>query len=178
MTYAAYLNRVTGAVVDLTDAYYMVKLHESSRKYCRFIIDGIIYEYVALPMGLTCSARIFTRVALFIGGRLRKLGVRMVLYIDDLLVIARSREECAHHVQLLLDEVAKFGFLLNEKKSSLGPKQAFIYLGLVWDTEKWMVSVKADREDKIRNNANQLLSAASASCRAIASFLGRTNSMS
>ena len=62
-----------GAVVDLTDVYYTVKLHNSSRKYCCFIIDGIIYEYVALPMGLTCSARIFTRVALVIGGRLRKL---------------------------------------------------------------------------------------------------------
>ena len=48
-----------GAVIDLTDAYYTVKLHQDSRKYCRFIIDGVIYEYVALPMGLTCSARIF-----------------------------------------------------------------------------------------------------------------------
>ena len=56
-----------GAVVDLTDAYYTVKLHTDSRRYCRFIVDGVIYEYVALPMGLTCSARIFTRVALFIG---------------------------------------------------------------------------------------------------------------
>ena len=49
-----------GAVIDLTDAYYTVKLHEDFRKYCRFIVDGVIYEYVALPMGLTCSARIFT----------------------------------------------------------------------------------------------------------------------
>ena len=79
-----------GAVVDLTDAYYTVKLHVDSRKYCCFMVDGIIYEYVALPMGLTCSARIFTRVALFIGARLRKQGVRLVLYIDDLLVIAAT----------------------------------------------------------------------------------------
>ena len=58
------------AVVDLTDAYYTVKLHEDSRKYCRFIIDGIVYEYVALPMGLTCSARVFTHVAFFMRSRL------------------------------------------------------------------------------------------------------------
>ena len=31
-----------GAVVDLTDAYYTVKLHKESRKYCRFIVDGQI----------------------------------------------------------------------------------------------------------------------------------------
>ena len=41
-----------GAVVDLTDAYYTVKLNKQSRKYCRFIVDGQIYEYIALPMGL------------------------------------------------------------------------------------------------------------------------------
>ena len=49
-----------GAVVDLTDAYYTVSLHKDTRKFCRFILDGQIYEYIALPMGLTCSARIFT----------------------------------------------------------------------------------------------------------------------
>ena len=74
-----------GAVVDLTDAYYTVKLNEDSRKYCRFIVDGIIYEYVALPMGLTCSARIFTRAALFMGTRLRLRNVRLVMYIDEFL---------------------------------------------------------------------------------------------
>ena len=85
-------------------------------------------------MGLTCSARVFTRVALFIGSRLRRLGVRIVLYIDDLLVVAISRELCDAHIQLLLVEVVKFGFLLNEKKSSLLPSQTFTYLGLVWNT--------------------------------------------
>ena len=46
-----------GIIIDLSDAYYLVKLHQSSRKYCRFIVDGVIYEHVALPMELTCSAR-------------------------------------------------------------------------------------------------------------------------
>ena len=167
-----------GAVIDLTDAYYTVKLHESSRKYCRFIVDGIIYEYVALPMGLTCSARIFTRVALFIGSRLRKNGVRILLYIDDLLIIAASEEIAKQHVQMLLKEVARFGFLLNEKKSNLLPSQTFVYLGLAWNTLSWSVSIKPEREEKIRGNAKQLLEATTASCRAVAVFLGRTNSSS
>ena len=138
-----------GAVVDLTDAYYTVKLHEDSRKYRCFIVDGIIYEYVALPMGLTCSTRIFTRVALFIGARLRKLGVRIVLYIDELLIIATSEELCRLHVQMLLKEIQKFGFLLNEKKSNLIPTQIFAYLGLVWDSVAWSVSLKPEREENI-----------------------------
>ena len=165
-----------GAVVYLTDAYYTVKLHEDSRRYCRFIVDGTIYEYVALPMGLTCSARIFTRVALFIGSRLRKQGVRIVLYIDDLLVIAISKDLCNRHVALLLAAIEEFGFLLNAKKSSLDPTQTFTYLGMVWDSVAWQVSVKPDREIKIRDNATQLFHAASATYRHVSTFLGRTAS--
>ena len=165
-----------GAVIDLTDAYYTVKLHQDSRKYCRFIIDGVIYEYVALPMGLTCSARIFTRVALFIGAKLRMQGVRIIMYIDDLLIIASSMDLCLHHVSLLLKAISDFGFLLNEKKSCLEPAQIFTYLGLVWNTIDWLVGVKEECEIKIGANAQQLIDASSATCRAISVFLGRTNS--
>ena len=165
-----------GAVVDLTDAYYTVSLHKDSRKYCRFILDGTVYEYVALPMGLTCSARIFTRIALFIGSRLRRRGVRIVLYLDDLLVLASSMECCNTHVSWLVLDIATFGFLLNVAKSNLEPSQTFQYLGLIWDTVAWRISLKIEREVKIRSNAQQLLKTTKATCRVVAVFLGRTNS--
>jgi hypothetical protein len=50
-----------GAIIDLSDAYYHIKLHHKSRKYTRLIFDGKVMEY-ALPMGLTDSPRIFKRV--------------------------------------------------------------------------------------------------------------------
>ena len=40
------------SVVDLSDAYYLVSIDKKDRKYCRFIFQGKIYEYNALPMGL------------------------------------------------------------------------------------------------------------------------------
>ena len=42
-------------VIDISDAYYHVSIHKKSRKYTRFILDGDVYEYLGLPMGLTCS---------------------------------------------------------------------------------------------------------------------------
>ena len=35
-----------GAVVDISDAYYHVSIHKKARKYTRFILDGVIYEYL------------------------------------------------------------------------------------------------------------------------------------
>ena len=49
----------------------------------------------------------FTCIVLFIGARLRRRGVRIVLYIDDLLVVAIFHERCCSHVQLLLGELEK-----------------------------------------------------------------------
>ena len=65
---------------------------------------------------------------------------------------------------------------MNADKSTLEPSQSFAYLGLVLGTVAWMASVKPEREDRIRSNAKQLLAVTSATCRAIAVFLGRTNS--
>ena len=44
-----------GCVIDISDAYYHVSIHKKSRKYTRFILDGDVYEYLGLPMGLTFS---------------------------------------------------------------------------------------------------------------------------
>ena len=71
-----------GAIVDLSDAYYHVRLHKASRRYTRFILDGVIYEYLALPMGLTCSLRIFTRITKFFMARLRRQGLIVIIYIE------------------------------------------------------------------------------------------------
>ena len=60
--------------------------------------------------------------------RLRKLGVCLVLYIDDLLVIASSQALCDQHVSLLIEAVIKFEFLLNEK-NIITPSQSSLYLG-------------------------------------------------
>ena len=48
-----------GAVVNLSNACYSVRVHRFSRTFCCFIIDGQVYEYVELPMGLTYMARLF-----------------------------------------------------------------------------------------------------------------------
>ena len=66
-----------GAVIDLSDAYYHIKLHEKSRKYTRFIFMGQVMEYTSLPMGLTDSPHIFTRVTKFVQSFLRKQGISM-----------------------------------------------------------------------------------------------------
>ena len=165
-----------GAIVDLSDAYYHVKLHQKSRKYTRFIFQGQIFEYCALPMGLTDSPRIFTRVTKFVQGFLRRQGIEVVMYIDDILVVGSNFEECQEKVVIVLGLLRRLGFLLNDKKCNLIPSQKFIYLGFVWDTVLWTVTLKSEREVKVREAARKLLSSDIVKCREVAAFLGRVQS--
>lgn len=37
-----------GAVIDISDAYYHISVHKKARKYTRFIVDGVVYEYLGM----------------------------------------------------------------------------------------------------------------------------------
>ena len=74
--------------LDFTSAYHHIPIHKSSRKYLRFAIDNIVYQYRALPMGLTSSARVFTKVIKAVQGLVQVEGIDLHQYLDDWLVRA------------------------------------------------------------------------------------------
>ena len=53
------------------------------------------------------------------------------------------------------------------------PSQVVDYLGFTWDLKEWRVALKAKREVAIRSAAEQLRTAGFATCRQVASFLGK-----
>ena len=165
-----------GAVVDISDAYYHISIHKKARKYCRFIVDGEVYEYLGLPMGLTCSPRIFTRVSKAAADWLRKRGVLLIIYIDDILVLGRTKESCLRNVKMVLALLKRLGFVINEAKCNFTPSTSFTYLGCVWDTQCWRVKLKPKREESIRFSAKNLLQKRTVSVRTVARFVGKIQS--
>ena len=65
-TLAAILSLVTPGVyaasIDLNHAYYTIPIAEEQRKFLKFVWNEQLYEFCVLPMGLTSSPRIFTKV--------------------------------------------------------------------------------------------------------------------
>ena len=68
-TLAAILSLVTPGVytasIDveyLKHAYYTIPIAEEQRKFLKFVWNEQLYEFCVLPMGLTSSTRIFTKV--------------------------------------------------------------------------------------------------------------------
>ena len=81
--------------------------------------------------GLRSSPRIFTKVLKPLLVYLRALGVRLLVYLDDILIMAATPEPCLEHTQLTWQLLTDLGFLGNLKKSVLNPKQQTEYLGFL-----------------------------------------------
>ena len=77
--------------IDLRDAYYTVPISPEHRKYLKFVWRDVLYQFTFLPMGVTSSPRIFTKIMKPIFAYLRsQWGHSCFGYIDDSIYI----EDC------------------------------------------------------------------------------------
>lgn len=120
--------------------------------------------------------RVFTAVAKFIATEVRKLGILAIFYIDDILTLGKDTEECEKAVGRLLNILKARGFVINYKKSDLSPTKIFTYLGHVWNTDTMMVSLKPQREVKIRDTASSILNKKKVCGWKAAQFIGQVMS--
>ncbi len=80
------------AAIDLKDAYFHVSILPRHRPFLRFAFEGQAWQYRVLPFGLSLSPRVFTKVVEGALTPLREVGVRILNYLDDWLILAQSRE--------------------------------------------------------------------------------------
>lgn len=116
--------------IDLKDAYFHVSIVPKHRKFLRFSFQGIQYQYNRLPFGYSLAPRTFSKCVETALEPLRRMGMRVLFYLDDLLLLARSREEAALQTMTLVTHLSSLGFAVNWKKSSPLPSQCVIYLGV------------------------------------------------
>jgi len=89
--------------IDLKDAYYAIPIHPSSRKYLKFQYRSELFQFTCLPFGLSCAPRIFTKVLKPVVKYFRKLGILLVIYLDDLLLISSSIAQANMHTKAVVD---------------------------------------------------------------------------
>jgi len=77
------------------------------------------YQFICLPFGLCTAPRVFTKILKPAIKMLRSLSIRLVIYTDDMLLLAESKHKLTEHAQLTLYLLEKLGFIVNSKKSIL-----------------------------------------------------------
>ena len=139
------------ASVDLKDAYYSVNVEQQYRKYLRFLWKGECFEFKCLPMGLTSSPRVFTKLLKPVFSNLHKFGFSSLIYIDDTLLHGNTYEECKANVNETVKLLDKLGFTIHPSKSVLEPSQQISFLGFLIDSVKMTVKLLPEKAEEIEH---------------------------
>ena len=158
--------------IDLRHAYYSVLMHYEDRKYLRFRWNGILYQYRAMPNGLACAPRYFTKILNPVFALLRDQGHEVFQYLDDSFVVADTREKCLESLSALCDLLQLLGFVVHKDKSVLEPTKILKFLGFELSSEKMLITLTTDKVEKFKRAATDLLNKQSASIREVAGLVG------
>jgi hypothetical protein len=114
------LDRLNGAKVfskmDLKDAYYRIRIKEGNERKTAFRTRYGHFEFLVLPMGLTNSPATFQS---YINNALHGyIDDFCVVYLDDILIFSRSKEEHQQHIDLIMERLRKAELYANPKKCS------------------------------------------------------------
>lgn len=153
MTKACYM-----CSIDLKDAYYLVSIKQSHRKYLRFNWNDNIYEFSCLPFGLASAPLVFTKLMKPVLSYLRQQGFVSVVFLDDFLLIELSYQKCSENVNSTLSTLERLGFVINYKKSKLIPTQQIKYLGFVFDSLNWSISLPEEKKSSISIMCQKIIS--------------------
>ncbi len=139
------------AAIDLKNAYFHVLILLRHRLFLRFAFEGRAWQYRVLPFRLSLSPRVFTKVVEGTLTPLREVGVRILNYLDDWLILAQSREQLGDPRDLVLRHLSQLGLRVNWEKSKLSPVQRISFLGVEFGSVSMTARLTEERAQAVLN---------------------------
>lgn len=158
--------------LDLKDVYLVIPIHPPHRCFLQFLRNDQVYEFTALPFGLSLAPCCFTKVLHPVVEFLRAQGLRMIVYLDDILIMAQSPSTLLSQLHQAVTLMESLGFVINSEKSVLTPSQTVTLLGFVIDSVDASLSLPSRKMAKIRHELRQTLSKSQVPLRQIARVVG------
>ena len=141
------------AKVDLKDAFFMIPMAQQHRHLLLFTMGTETFQFNCLPFGLFTAPRVFTKLLKPAIELLRATGIRLVIYMDDMLVMAHSNQMLREHVYQVLFLLENLGFIINSKKSLLSPIQEIEFLGMIVNSQTMEIKLPGQKIKSIRLEA-------------------------
>ena len=104
--------------IDCKYAYFSILLHPEC-KYVRFQWKGNLYQFLCLCFGLGTAPRIFTKLFKIPISILRRINIRLIIYLEDILIMTLEEILMSRDTETFL--LQHLGFVINLQKSKLEP---------------------------------------------------------
>lgn len=159
--------------VDIKDAFQHIAIREDHQKYLGFIWEEQVYMFLTMPFGLSSAPRVFTKMMKPIVAACRSNGMRLIIYMDDLLLMAETEELCKSQLHWMLDLMNRLGLMVNWEKSELAPTRTIGFLGHQVDSASMTISLPSKRMKDLRSVITDLLSQETPTTRVASQVLGK-----
>lgn len=160
------------SALDIKDAYYSVKIHPDSRKFLRFRWENRTYQFTCLPMGLASAPRVFTKIMKPVFSELRKFGHLNVIYIDDVLLLGNTKNECEDNLKATIKSLDSLGFTIHPDKSQFHASQSIVFLGFILDSSSMTVRLTADKAQSVKEFCEVILNKNEVTIKQVAQLVG------
>ena len=95
------------------------------------------------------------------------------MYLDDMLVMAQSKEELEEQLLQITSLLEMLGFVINREKSQLEPTQRIQYFGFLIDSQEMKILLTAEKMTQIVKTCKRLHQERSLTVRELARLIGR-----
>lgn len=162
--------------LDLKSGYYHIKIHPDYRRLfgIRWISDAgeeCFYVWNVCFLGISDLVYTFTKLFRPIISHLHGLGIKSDIYIDDLRVVADSKENCAKDMETVREVLSASGFV-ESKSKAIPPTQCGIFLGLTNDTLQLLYRIPDSKLISILDKIGKLVKHKRAKIKDVASLYG------
>ena len=142
------------------------------RKYLSFVWNGKIYQFRCLCFGLKNAPFIFDQLGKAVRCYLNLRGIRIIIYLDDILVLASTFGKCLKDAQFVVDTLVRLGFYIKVEKCVFTPSQKFFFLGYLWDTLTMQAILPPEKLENIKTLCTSAMSSARVTVKLLQRLLG------
>jgi hypothetical protein len=167
------------AKVDLKSAYRSVGLHPSQYQY-----TGLQWHFknektatnivdTRLCFGARLAPSIFNRLTQAICRIMAQLGYeKTVCYLDDFLVIAKTKDSCMRGLNTLISLLRELGFAISWPKVEC-PSQSIVFLGVLINSVSMSLHLPEEKVASFKSLLSSFASRKRATCRQLQTLAGK-----
>lgn len=134
--------------------------------------NGQVYQFRVLCFGVKNAPFTFNRLGQSIRLYLNLRGIRIIIYLDDILVLASSFDQCIKDAQFVIDTLVSLGFQIKIEKCVFTPSQDFFFLGYLWNTKEMTCSLPEEKLQNIKLLCKEALATLWVTVRLLQKLLG------
>ena len=142
------------AKLDIAQAFRHIGLHTDDRRVTCVVVNGIPLEWQALSFGISHSPELFAQALEATMREVRRhlpAGSAVLVYVDDILIIANDRQTLDAAATRLLSMLRGGGWRVALDKCYLRAARAIPFLGLIADVERQQLRVSVAKATRLRD---------------------------